>query len=99
MGWLEKKLSLFFLIQIFLLLLQVSKYRISSKTQKSLILQEKIAKFELGHQKRVLDERSSTLEFFLVKCVHIFFWSKNIIFSTLTLYTPKKINLEKRSEI
>ena len=37
----------------------------------TLILQEKIAKFELGHQKKVLDECSSTLEFFLVKFVHI----------------------------
>ena len=36
-----------------------------------LILQEKIAKFELSHQKKVLDECSSTLEFFLVKYVHI----------------------------
>ena len=35
------------------------------------ILQEKIVKFELGHQKKVLDECSSTLEFFLVKYLHI----------------------------
>ena len=28
--------------------------------------------FELGHQKKVLDECSSTMEFFLVKCVHVF---------------------------
>ena len=37
----------------------------------SLILQEKIAKFELSHQKKVLDECSSILEFFLVNNVHI----------------------------
>ena len=35
-------------------------------------LQEKIAKFELGPTKK-LDECSSTLEFFLVKYVHISF--------------------------
>ena len=39
--------------------------------QKSHILQEKIAKFKLGHQKKVLDECSSTLEFFLVKYIHV----------------------------
>ena len=39
--------------------------------QKSLILQEKIAKFELSHQKKVLDECSSTLEFFPIKYEHI----------------------------
>ena len=38
------------------------------------ILHEKIAKFELGHQKKVLDECSSTLEFFLVKFVHVSIW-------------------------
>ena len=32
----------------------------------TLILQEKIAKFELSDQKMVLDEHSSILEFFLV---------------------------------
>ena len=37
----------------------------------TLTLQEKIAKFELSHQNKVLDECSSTLEFFLVKYVHI----------------------------
>ena len=37
----------------------------------TLTLQEKIAKFELSHQKKVLDECSSTLEFFLEKYVHI----------------------------
>ena len=31
----------------------------------------KITKFELSHQKKVLDECSSTLEYFLVKYVHI----------------------------
>ena len=35
------------------------------------ILHEKIIKFELGHPKKVLDECSSTLEFFLVKYLHI----------------------------
>ena len=35
------------------------------------ILQEEIAKFELSHQNKVLDECSLTLEFFLVKYVHI----------------------------
>ena len=34
------------------------------------ILQEIIVKFELGHQKKVLDECSSTLEIFLVKYVY-----------------------------
>ena len=38
-----------------------------------LILEEKIAKFELGHQKEVSNGCCSTLEFFLfVKYVHIF---------------------------
>ena len=37
----------------------------------TLILQEKIAKFGLGHQKKVSHECSSSLEFFLVKYVHI----------------------------
>ena len=37
----------------------------------TLILQEKIAKFELNHQKEDLDEYGSTLEFFLVQHVHI----------------------------
>ena len=35
------------------------------------ILQDKIVKFELNHQKEILDEYSSTLEIFLVKHVHI----------------------------
>ena len=42
----------------------------------TIILQEKIAKFELSHQKKVLDECSSTLEFFIVKYVHIFIFVK-----------------------
>ena len=37
----------------------------------TLILQEKIAKFDLSHQKKVLNECSLTLKFFLVKYVHI----------------------------
>ena len=41
-----------------------------NRIQKSLILQEKFAKFELSHQKGILDECSSTLEFFLGKYVH-----------------------------
>ena len=40
----------------------------------TLILQEKIAKFEFGHQKKVLDECSLTLEFFSCKiCAYLFF--------------------------
>ena len=39
--------------------------------QKSLILKEKFTMFELTHQKKVLDECSSTLEFSLVKYMHI----------------------------
>ena len=41
------------------------------KIQKSLIFQEKTAKFELSHHKKVLDKCSSTLKFSLVKYVHI----------------------------
>ena len=37
----------------------------------TLILQQKFAKFEVSQQKNVLDECSSTLEFFLVNYVHI----------------------------
>ena len=63
----------------------------------TLILQEKIAKFELSHQKKVLDECSSTLEFFLVKYVHISFWSADVIFSTLMKNTWK-IKIQKKVE-
>ena len=48
------------------------------------IVQEKIAKFELNHQKNVLDECSSTLEFFIVKYFHISIFSLDVIFSSLT---------------
>ena len=50
----------------------------------TLILQERIAKFELDLKKRVLDECSSTLEFFLEKYVHVSIFLANNIFSTLT---------------
>ena len=42
-----------------------------SDSKVTLILQEKITKFEQGHQKKLLDECSSTLEFFLVKDIYI----------------------------
>ena len=39
-----------------------------------LILQEKIVKFKLNHQKKVLDECSSTLEIFSYKlCAYFYF--------------------------
>ena len=66
-------LNYFFLIEIFFCLLpQVFKHSMSYVDSKvTLILQEKIAKFELSCQEKVLDEYSSTLKFFLVKHVHI----------------------------
>ena len=42
-----------------------------NKKKITLTLQEIIAKLELDHQKKHLDVCSSTLEFFLVKCVNI----------------------------
>ena len=74
MRQLEKKLFLtFFFIKFFFgLLLQVSKHSMSWPNSKvTHILQEKIVKFELGHQNKILDECSSTLEYFLVKYLHI----------------------------
>ena len=53
--------------------------------QKSFIIQEKIAKFELSHQKKVIDECSSTLEFFLLQYVHISFFFKIILYLVLQL--------------
>ena len=69
----RKKLFLtFFSIESFCLLLQISKHSMSSPDSKvTHILQKIIVKFELGHQNKVLNECSSTLEFFLVKYVHI----------------------------
>ena len=46
-----------------------------------------LAKFELSHQKKVLYEYGSTLEFFLVKYVYIFIFFPDVIFSTLTKNT------------
>ena len=43
-------------------------------------LQEKIAKFVLSHQKKVLDKYSSTLEFFLVKICAYFYFGKLILY-------------------
>ena len=70
---LEKKLFLtFFLIQIsFVFFLRFLNIICFDMIHFSLILQEKIAKFELSHQKKVLDECRSILEFFLVIYVHI----------------------------
>ena len=68
LGQREKKIKIdfFFHLKIFCLLSKVSKHSMSSPDSKmTLILQEKIAKFELIHQKKVLDEYCSTLEFFL----------------------------------
>ena len=74
LGQLEKKLFLtFFPIGIFFLVF-FHKFIIiicPNWIQKSLIFQEKIAKFELSQEKKVLDECSSTLKIFLVKYVHI----------------------------
>ena len=67
--------------------------------QKSLILQEKTAKFELSHQKKVLDECSSTLGFFLVKYVHISIFSANVIFSILMKNMFKKSKFKKELKI
>ena len=62
----------FFQLNFFCLLLYVSIHSASSLDSIiTLILQEKVAKFELSHQKKVLDEYSSTLEFFFVNYVHI----------------------------
>ena len=63
-----------------------------NKIHISLILQEKIAKFELSHQKKVLDECSSTMEFFLVKYVNVLFLSMDVLFSTLMKNTWKNQN-------
>ena len=61
----------------------------------TLILQEKIVKFELGHQRKVLDEYSLTLEFFLVKYVHISFFLIDITFSNLIKKKFKKLKFRK----
>ena len=64
--------DIFFKLKFFCLLPFISKNNNFGPNSKvTLILQEKIAKFELSHQKKVLDECSSTLENFLVKYVHI----------------------------
>ena len=58
------------------------------KSKATLILQEKVVKFELDHKKEVLDECILTLEIFLVKYMHIFILvSTNDIFSTITKNT------------
>ena len=55
--------------------------------QKPLILQEKLAKLELSHPKKVLDQCRSTLEFFLINMHIVLFLSAEVIFSTLTKNT------------
>ena len=74
LGQLEINLLFLLLLSIeffVCLLLKVSKHIMSWWDSKvTYILQEKIVKFELSHQK-VLDECSLTLEFFLVKSVHV----------------------------
>ena len=74
----KKNFLTFFSIEIFLSSSSLNfkhsvslQEKIYKKSQEiTHILQEKIVKFELD-QKKVLDEYSSNLEFFLVKCVHI----------------------------
>ena len=65
-------MTCFFSIEFILgLLLEVFEHSMSlPNSNVTHILQEKIAKFELGHQKNDLDECSVTLEFFLVKYLH-----------------------------
>ena len=60
----------------------------------TLILQEKFVKFELSHQKKVLDKCNSTLEFFLVK-FFIFYFHQLNLFSKFTKYM-KKFKIEKK---
>ena len=53
-------------------------------------------KFDLDNQNKLLDGCSSTLEFFLVKHIYIFFLvTVNIIFSTLTKNALEISKLEK----
>ena len=57
------------------------------------ILQEKFAKFELGHPKIVLDGCSSILEYFLVNTCIFIFTTINDIFNTwIREYMEKIIN-------
>ena len=52
-------------------------------------------KFEQDDQKELLDGCCTTLEFFLVKHIHIYFWSDDTIFSKLTKNALKIFKLEK----
>ena len=65
------------------------------KIQKSHIFYKKF--FDLGHQKEVLDECSSTLEIFFVKYLLIS-RSANIIFSTLAKNTIRIEKLKKAND-
>ena len=59
----EKNLNFFSIeIIIFVVFFRFPNIVCLDRIQKSLISQEKIAKFELTHQKKVLDECSSTLD-------------------------------------
>ena len=61
-----------------------------NQIQKSLILQEKIAKFELSHQKNVLDECSSTLESFSCKLCAYFYFGQLMLYLVLWLRIREK---------
>ena len=57
---------------------------------------EKMPKFEQDDQKKLLDGCCTTLEFFLVKHIYIFFLSADIIFSKLTKNALKIFKLERK---
>ena len=56
-------------------------------------------KFEQDDQKRLLDGCSSTLEFFFVKNIYVFFSSIDTIFNNLTKNALNNFKLEKKFKI
>ena len=47
-------------------------------------------------QKKLLNGCYSTLEFFLVECIYVFYWVRYIIFSILTKNALKNFKLKKK---
>ena len=67
LGQLENFISdFFFQLKLFFFLFTFLNQYALIRLKVALILQEKITKFELSHQKIVLNDCSSILEFFLV---------------------------------
>ena len=61
----------------------------------TLFLQEKIASFELGHQKKVSNQYNPTLEIFLQSLCLFLFYLANDIFNILTKNIWKIIKMVK----